>query len=209
MPIIRVSLLEGWTMEQKAQVTHELTEGLVSVLGEVSRPFIYVVVDEMQAGAVAFAGKVITHEMNQEALALSARQRQTVVDARRTEQAYAALAGGDAGEIARYWTQDVTWSVPGSHRLAGTKHGLEELRAYHRERAELSGGTFRSERRRALIDGDTAVIRSRETAARVDGDGRDLSVDALHTLVWRDGRVTAGSEAYAGEDAAANEVFWS
>ncbi|MDJ0466570.1 tautomerase family protein [Streptomyces sp. H27-C3] len=209
MPIIRVSLLEGWTMEQKAQVTHELTEGLVSVLGEVSRPFIYVVVDEMQAGAVAFAGNVITDEMNQEALALSARQRTTVVNAQRTEQAYAALASGDAEEIAQYWAKDVTWSVPGAHPLAGTKRGLDELRAYEQQRAQLSGGTFSSERLQALIDGDTALVRSRDTAVRADRGARSLAVDVLHTLTWCDGRVTAGSEAYAGPNAAANDSFWS
>jgi 4-oxalocrotonate tautomerase family enzyme len=181
MPIIRVSLLEGWTMEQKAQVTHELTEGLVSVLGEVSRPFIYVVVDEMQAGAVAFAGNVITDEMNQEALALSARQRQTVVNAQRTEEAYAALAAGTTEEVARYWADDVTWSVPGAHPLAGTRHGVDELQAYHKERARLTGGTFSSERRRALIDGRTAVVRSRDTAVRAAPDRRSLAVEALHS----------------------------
>ncbi|CAL9674958.1 nuclear transport factor 2 family protein [Streptomyces sp. enrichment culture] len=208
MPIIRVSLLEGWTMEQKAQVARELTEGLVSVLGEVSRPFIYVVVDEMQAGAVAFAGNVITDEMNQEALALSARQRRTVVDAQRTEEAYAALAGGDPEEIARYWADDVTWSVPGTHPLAGVRTGVAELRAYHQERDRITGGTFGSERGRALVDGETVVVRSRDTAIRAD-DGRTLAVEALHTLQWRDGRISAGSEAYGGTDQAAYDAFWN
>lgn len=208
MPIIRVSLLEGWTMEQKAQVTHELTEGLVSVLGEVSRPFIYVVVDEMQAGAVSFAGNVVTHEMNQEALALSARQRRTVVNAQRTEDAYRALEDGDADEIARHWAEDVTWSVPGTHPLAGTRHGVEALIAYRTRRAELTGGTLAAQRHRALIDGRTAVVRSRETAVRDGAEQRSLAVDVLHTLVWQDGRIIEGSEAYGGEAASEHDTFW-
>ncbi|MEU0688386.1 tautomerase family protein [Streptomyces uncialis] len=209
MPIIRVSLLEGWTMEQKAQVTHELTEGLAKVLGEVSRPFIYVVVDEMQAGAVSFAGTVITHEMNQEALALSARQHRTAVDTRRTEAAYGALAGQDAEEIARYWAPDVTWSVPGTSPLAGTRRGVAQLLALHHQRARLTGGTFTSERRPAFVDGTTALVRSHDSAVRADAYGHELAVDALHTLVWHDGRITAGSEAYAGADAAAHDAFWN
>ncbi|MGW4984309.1 tautomerase family protein [Streptomyces mirabilis] len=207
MPIIRVSLLEGWTMEQKAQVTQEMTEALVSVLGEVSRPYIYVVVDEMQAGAVAFAGNVITDEMNREALATSARERQKAVNAQRAEEAYAALEGGDREVIAQYWAEDVTWSVAGSHPLAGVKKGVGELLAYRRARAELTGGTFRTERGRALVDGTTVVIRSREMAVR--GPGRILEVDTLHTLVWSDGRIASGSEAFAGAAATANDSFWN
>ncbi|GLV79358.1 tautomerase family protein [Streptomyces hygroscopicus] len=206
MPIIRVSLLEGWTMEQKAQVARELTESLVSVLGEVSRPYIYAVVDEMQAGAVAFGGNVITDEMNREALATSALQHQKAVNARRTEEAYAALASGDRQLIGRYWDDDVTWSVPGSHPLAGVKKGVSELLAFRAFQERLTGGTFRAERGRPLVDGATVVVRLREAAVR--GTGRSLAVDALHTLEWANGRIVSGGEAFAGTAAAENDAFW-
>ncbi|WP_052457463.1 MULTISPECIES: tautomerase family protein [unclassified Streptomyces] len=207
MPIIRVSLLEGWTTEQKAEVARELTESLVSVLGEVSRPYIYAVVEEMQAGAVAFGGNVITHEMNLEALATSALQHQKVVNARRTEEAYDALASGNRQLIAGYWDDDVAWSVPGSHPLSGVKKGIGELLAFRVAQERLTGGTFRAERSHPLVDGTTVVVRLREAAVRENG--HSLAVDALHTLEWADGRIVSGGEAFVGTAAADNDAFWS
>ncbi|MFR9795715.1 tautomerase family protein [Streptomyces sp. MS06] len=192
MPIIRVSLLEGWSQAQKARIAHDMTQALVGVLGEVSRPFVYAIVEEMQAGAVAFAGNLITAEMNEEALALSRSQLATKVTPERVDAAYAALRSGDAEEVSRYWADDVLWSVPPGGPLAGTRSGLGEFTAYLRKRADPAGGTFHSEGRPALVTGDTTLQLRHDSWVR---DDAVHAVDRVHLLHWREGRVVAGREA--------------
>ncbi len=59
MPIINVKFIENVvaTPDQKHELIVKLTETFVGVLGEVVRPFVYVVIDETKQGDWGIAGK--------------------------------------------------------------------------------------------------------------------------------------------------------
>jgi hypothetical protein len=64
-------------------------------------------------------------------------------------------AGGSDIALRRLLTANITWTVPGDNRIAGTYRGLEEVFGYFRRRRDLAAGTFRIKRRDVLVgDGD-------------------------------------------------------
>lgn len=63
MPLINVKLLEGvLTPAQKRDVIHKLTDTMVSIEGENSRPVTWVVVEEVKSGEWGIAGNPLTTE---------------------------------------------------------------------------------------------------------------------------------------------------
>lgn len=63
MPLINVKLLEGvLTPAQKRDVVSKLTEAMVSIEGENSRPVTWVVVEEVRSGEWGVAGNPLTTE---------------------------------------------------------------------------------------------------------------------------------------------------
>jgi SnoaL-like protein len=56
-------------------------------------------------------------------------------------------AGGSATALEQLLAPDVTWTVPGSNRIAGTYRGLDAVFDYFRRRRDLADRTFRMERR--------------------------------------------------------------
>lgn len=72
-------------------------------------------------------------------------------------------AGGSGAALEHILTPDVTWTVPGASRIAGTYRGRREVFGYFRRRRELAGGTFR------LHQGDVLVGEGDRLAALVDG----------------------------------------
>jgi ketosteroid isomerase-like protein len=64
-------------------------------------------------------------------------------------------AGGSDAALQQFLAPDITWTVPGGNRIAGTCRGLEEVLGYFRRRRDLAGRTFRVTRRDVLVgDGD-------------------------------------------------------
>jgi hypothetical protein len=64
-------------------------------------------------------------------------------------------AGGSAAALLPILAPEITWTVPGDNRIAGTYRGLEEVLGYFRRRRDLAGRTFRMKRRDVLVgDGD-------------------------------------------------------
>ncbi len=64
-------------------------------------------------------------------------------------------AGGSAAALWPILAPDITWTVPGDNRIAGTYRGLEEVLGYFRRRRDHAGRTFRMKRRDVLVgDGD-------------------------------------------------------
>ncbi|MFD8013778.1 nuclear transport factor 2 family protein [Streptomyces sp. NPDC058955] len=210
MPIIRVSLIEGFaSAAQKAEITTGMTEALVDVMGEVARPFVYVTVDDMKHGATSVGGTILSEEMMRGGIVGTERERAVRLTEQRVADAYEALESGDAERIAEFWDPAVTWSVPGFHTLSGTHKGIEELLAHVARRRELTGGSFRSERERILVGRDTSTEVRRESAARDDESHRALAADTVHVLTWEQGKVVAGREAYLGDPAGDAEAFWA
>jgi 4-oxalocrotonate tautomerase len=63
MPLINVKLLEGvLTPAQKTDVIRKLTDAMVSIEGENSRPVTWVVVEEVKSGEFGIAGNPLTIE---------------------------------------------------------------------------------------------------------------------------------------------------
>jgi ketosteroid isomerase-like protein len=64
-------------------------------------------------------------------------------------------AGGPGAGLRQILAPDITWTVPGDNRIAGTYRGLEEVLGYFRRRRDLAGRTFQMRQRDVLVgDGD-------------------------------------------------------
>ncbi|MDH6116721.1 nuclear transport factor 2 family protein [Kitasatospora sp. GAS204B] len=210
MPIIKVNLIEGFaTLAEKSQITMEMTEALVTVMGEVTRQFTYVSVEDMKPGAVSMGGQLVTEETMRGGLVLSEQELAVKLTASRVKAAYAALDSGDRTAIEQYWDKDLTWSVPGANPLAGTYEGLDAFLGYVQSRRDLSGGSFRSEEEQIMVDGHIAAYLCRNSAIRSSADcSCALAADLMQLLHWKNGRVISGQEAYFGDGATGNDAFW-
>jgi ketosteroid isomerase-like protein len=99
---------------------------------------------------------------------------------------------------------DAVWEVPGSVSVARVYRGREEIFGLFRATRRLTEGTYRSELRWALADGDHAVALYRATGERL---GRELDIEQVLLITLRDGRwqhVLA-----LPTDPQAFEAFWS
>jgi 4-oxalocrotonate tautomerase len=58
MPVINIKFIEGIvaTPEQKHELVHKMTEAFVGVLGDVVKPFTYVLIEEVAVGDWGIAG---------------------------------------------------------------------------------------------------------------------------------------------------------
>ena len=58
MPVINIKFIEGIvaTPEQKHELVHKMTETFVGVLGDVVKPFTYVLIEEVKVGDWGIAG---------------------------------------------------------------------------------------------------------------------------------------------------------
>jgi ketosteroid isomerase-like protein len=64
-------------------------------------------------------------------------------------------AGGSGAALQKLLASDITWTVPGNNRIAGTYRGLAEVLDYFRRRRDLADHTFQLRRRDVLVgDGD-------------------------------------------------------
>jgi ketosteroid isomerase-like protein len=64
-------------------------------------------------------------------------------------------AGGPGTALQQLLAPNITWTVPGDNRIAGTYRGLKEAPGYFRRRRDLADHTFQMARRDVLAgDGD-------------------------------------------------------
>jgi ketosteroid isomerase-like protein len=59
-------------------------------------------------------------------------------------------AGGAGAALEELLAADVTWTVPGDNRIAGTYRGLDEVFDYFQRRRDLADRTFQMTRRDVL-----------------------------------------------------------
>ena len=112
---------------------------------------------------------------------------------------------GDVTGLLGLFAPDAVWHVPGANAMTGDYRGLEEIGAFLRRTAELTGGTYRVDLLWAVADDDNLVTVYRARGER-DG-GRTLDIEqALFIRVedglWRDIRAQP-------LDAAAFDAFWA
>jgi ketosteroid isomerase-like protein len=98
-------------------------------------------------------------------------------------------AGGSGAALEQLLASNITWTVPGDNRIAGTYRGLEEVFDYFRRRRDLADRTFRMTRRDVLVgDGDRLVALTDGSATIRDVDHRWSTVGRYDVM---DERITA------------------
>ncbi len=211
MPIIRVTLLEDFaSLAQKEEIVQELSNSLVSVMGEIVRPYIYTLVDEVSPGAWSVqGGTIMTEEMMRAGIATSNQQRSQRLTEDRVRQAYEVLASGDRQRIAEYWAEDMSWFVPGHNQISGWKRGLDEFLAFMDKVGFLSDNSFQMSWEGVVITGDTSADIRHNTGHRAGDEAKRLDIDVVHVLRWREGKVVEGRGAIFGDGTAQFDEFWS
>jgi ketosteroid isomerase-like protein/phenylpyruvate tautomerase PptA (4-oxalocrotonate tautomerase family) len=211
MPIIRLTLLEDFaSLAEKGEIVQALSDSLVAVMGEIVRPYIYTLVDEVPPGAWSIqGGTIMTEEMMRAGIATSNQQRSLRLTEQRVREAYDVLASGDRQRIEEYWDKDMTWLVPGHNQVSGLKRGLDEFLAFMDKVGFLTDNSFQMSWDRVLITGDTSADIRHNTGHRAGDESRQLAIDVVHILRWREGKVIEGSGLIFGDGTAQFDEFWS
>jgi ketosteroid isomerase-like protein len=124
-------------------------------------------------------------------------------------RAYAALATGDRSQITEYWDEGLNWLVPGHHPLSGWYHGLDAFLGFMAKVGQLSGNSFRMDPITVLTNDEYSADVTHNTGQRAGGSHKQLDIDVVHLLRWRDGRVTEGRGAIFGDGTNRFDEFWS
>ena len=115
-----------------------------------------------------------------------------------------AFGGGEPRALFEVIAEDAVWRVAGSVPVAREYRGRDEIFELFRATRRLTEGTYRSELRWALADGEHAVAVYRAHGTRL---GRKIDIDQVLLITLRDGRwqeidaVPTDPEAF--------EEFWS
>jgi len=117
---------------------------------------------------------------------------------------FAAFGGGDTRALVEVIAEDAVWRVPGSVPVAREYNGRDEIFGLFRETRRLTDGTYLSELRWALADGEHAVAVYRARGKRL---GRELDIDQVLLITLHAGR---WQEVLAlPTDPEAFELFWA
>ena len=106
--------------------------------------------------------------------------------------------------VARAFAADAVWRVTGANAMTGEYRGRDEILQFLRRTGVLTNGTYRSDLRYVVADGERAVAVYRASGER---EGRTLDIDQALFCVIRDGllvEITA-----VPFDAAAFDAFWA
>lgn len=210
MPIVRTTIINGFaTLAQKGEIVQRTTDAVTSVLGEMTRPYIFALVDEITPGAWSVGGAILNDEMERGGIMLSETWRQHRLDEARVVKAYETLGGGNRAEIEQYWDSSMTWLVPGTAPVSGLKHGLDDFLKFMKTIGDLSGNSFQMERKGILVSGDTSVDITYNTGTRSHDPKRRLEIEVVHVLHWNEGKVIEGRGAIFGNGTQQYTEFWS
>jgi hypothetical protein len=116
---------------------------------------------------------------------------------------YEAVLTADVNAFTALLDPDVTWTVPGTHALAGTTSGVPELLTHLAEVAQRTGGQVRLDVQEVL-DGEGYTVAVVDVSMTVDGT--DVDDRQLHLFEIRDGRITSVRE-YHGNERAFDALF--
>jgi len=111
---------------------------------------------------------------------------------------------GDVAGLLDLFADDAVWHVPGASAMAGDHRGRDEIVAFLRRTAELTGGTYRVELLWVVADDEHTVAVYR---ARGERDGRALDIEQALLIALRDG-LWADIRAQP-LDQAAFDAFWA
>lgn len=94
-------------------------------------------------------------------------------------------AGGGGAALTELLAPDITWTVPGANRIAGTYRGREEVFAYFRRRRELADRTFRLERLDVLAGEGDRIAALTDGVATIRGVDERWSTVGLYVVADR------------------------
>ena len=115
------------------------------------------------------------------------------------------FVGGDPAGLLELFAPEAVWHVPGANAMSGDYRGLDEIIAFLRRTAELTGGTYRVELLWVVADDDHAVAVYRAQGTR-DGE-RSLDIEQALLIRVEDGRwVDVRAQPL---DQQAFDTFWS
>lgn len=100
------------------------------------------------------------------------------------ERFFTAYAANDGDGIAQVLSEDIEWTIPGHHPLAGTKHGIAEVRSFFEQ---LGKTGFRAEP--LFLEANEEYVVDVHRGWSTAGVGK---VDTIWALVWHfgaDGKV--------------------
>ena len=120
-------------------------------------------------------------------------------------QGYEALNRGDLPTLAQPFGDNVSWHTPGGSPLAGDVVGREAVFARLGRYVTETGGTFRADLKRVLVDEDGRVIGIHHNVA--ERGGKHLDVYCCIAFALEDGRIVDGREHVY--DLHAWDEFWS
>ena len=95
---------------------------------------------------------------------------------------------GDVAGLVGLFADEAVWHVPGANAMAGDYRGRDEIIAFLRRTAELTGGTYRVELLWVVADDEHTVAVYRAQGER-DG-GRSLDIEQALLVELQDGRWT-------------------
>jgi ketosteroid isomerase-like protein len=91
-------------------------------------------------------------------------------------------AGGSGAMLKQLLTADISWTVPGNNRIAGTYRGLEEVFGYFRRRRDLADHTFQMIRRDVLVGTGLQVAALTDGVATIGGTEHRWSTVGLYEI---------------------------
>ncbi|MBK7543624.1 MAG: nuclear transport factor 2 family protein [Candidatus Competibacteraceae bacterium] len=132
-----------------------------------------------------------------------------IITAEHVAAAYAALATGQRSQIAELWGEDLRWLVPGHNPLSGWKNNLDEFIQFMGTVGRLSDNSFRMASVAVMTADNFSADVTRNTGYRAGQPERQLDIDVIHWLTWRDGKVVEGRGAIFGDGTAQYDEFWT
>jgi uncharacterized protein len=113
--------------------------------------------------------------------------------------------GGSETPLEQLLASDLTWTVPGDNRIAGTYRGLEEVFGYFRLRRDLADRTFRIKRVDVLVGDGDRIAALTDGFAMIGGADRHWSTVGLYEI--SEGRIAGCS--LLPLDQRAFDAIWS
>jgi ketosteroid isomerase-like protein len=130
-------------------------------------------------------------------------------------KAYTALSSGDMEQIKQYWAEDMNWLVPGHNPLSGWYHGRDAFLGFMGNVGALSANSFNMTAIAVMVGEDYSADVTHNVGYRAGKNGtgevpyEKLSIDVVHVLRWRDGKVIEGKGAIFGDGTNQYDLFWS
>jgi ketosteroid isomerase-like protein len=98
-------------------------------------------------------------------------------------------AGGSGAALQQLLAPNITWTVPGDNRIAGTYRGLKEVLDYFRRRRDLADHTFQMKQRDVLVGDEDRFAALTDSFATIRNVDHRWSTVGLYEVI--DQHITA------------------